>query len=225
LKTRINLTITTPPFKGQEQMITIWGRMNSSNVQKVIWTADEAGVPYQRIDAGMAFGINSTPEYRAMNPNGLIPVMKDGDFVLWESNAISRYLADTYAPGRLNPTAIKARAVVDQWMDWTVTEFNPAINMAFHHLVRFKPEDRDPAIIEASRSKTEQKLALLEQRLQVSAHVAGEDFTIADVIAGVFVNRWRKLPLTRVTNPAIDAWFETISARPAAKQVLSVPLT
>jgi glutathione S-transferase len=206
-------------------MITIWGRLNSINVQKVIWTADETGVQYQRIDAGMAFGINSTPEYRAMNPNGLIPVMKDDDFVLWESNAISRYLADSYAPGKLYPAAPETRAVVDQWLDWMVTELNPAFNLAFHHLVRFKPEDRDPAIVEVSRVKTEAKLAVLEQRLQASPYVAGDTFTLADIIVGLGAHRWRKMPIAHAPNPAIDAWYATITARPAAQQVLSVPLT
>lgn len=206
-------------------MITIWGRLNSINVQKVIWTADETGVPYQRIDAGMAFGINATPEYRAMNPNGLIPVMKDGDFVLWESNTICRYLADSYAPGMLYPAAPKARAVVDQWLDWMVTELNPAFNLAFHHLVRFKPEDRDPAIIETSRAKTETKLAVLEQRLTVSPYVAGDMFTLADIIVGLGAHRWRRMPVAHAPNPAIDAWHARISTRPAAAQAISVPLT
>ncbi len=206
-------------------MITIWGRLNSINVQKVIWTADETGVAYQRIDAGMAFGINSTPEYRAMNPYGLSPVMKDGDFVLWESNAICRYLADTYASGKLYPSDTKARALADQWMDWMVNELNSAINLAFHHLVRFKPEDRDEAIIEASRAKTEVKLAVLEQTLKTTPYVAGDTFTLADIIVGLSVNRWRRLPLAQMPNPAIDDWYARISARPAAKHALAVPLT
>jgi glutathione S-transferase len=213
------------PSTGHFTMITIWGRTNSINVQKVIWTADEIGVPYQRIDAGMAFGINSTPEYRAMNPNGMIPVMKDGDFVLLESNAICRYLVDAHAPGALYPSAPQLRAVVDQWMDWAVTELVPAIGPTFHNLVRFAADKRDPAVIEAGRTKTELKLVVLESRLATTPYVAGDAFTLADLIIGLGVNRWHKMPISRQPTPAIDSWFAKLATRPGAQQALAVMLT
>jgi glutathione S-transferase len=206
-------------------MLTIWGRLNSINVQKVIWAADEAGIAYERIDAGAAFGINTTPEYRAMNPNGLVPVMRDGGFVLWESNAISRYLASKYAPGVLYPADAEQRAICDQWMDWMATELNPAFGPAFMQLIRTPQDKRDPAIVEAGRIKTEDKLNVLEARLAQSPYLTGDTFTIADIIVGLGLNRWLKLPLERQSHPAIEQWFARLSPRAGAKQVMAVPLT
>src|SRR5688572_2434206 len=108
-------------------MIRIWGRISSINVQKVVWCADELGLEYERINAGGSYGINNTPEYLAKNPNGLVPVMEEGEFVLYESNAIVRYLSARYSGGALWPPDLRERADVDRWMDWQATSFTPAM--------------------------------------------------------------------------------------------------
>mgnify|MGYP001810948019 FL=1 len=131
-------------------MLKIWGRLNSSNVQKVVWIADELGLPFERVDAGMAFGVNTTPAYKAMNPMGLVPVIDDDGFVLWESNAILRYLATKHAGGGLMPASIEDRARADQWSDWICGAWYPAFGPAFMGLIRTAPEQRDMAAIEAS---------------------------------------------------------------------------
>jgi hypothetical protein len=106
--------------------LKIWGRANSVNVQKVLWCLAELDLAYQRIDAGMAFGRNNEPGYLAMNPNGRVPTLVDGDLVLWESNAIMRYLALAYAPASpIYPAAPKQRAGVDSWLDWTLSTIQP----------------------------------------------------------------------------------------------------
>ena len=206
-------------------MLTIWGRMNSINVQKVVWAAEELGLPYQRHEAGMAFGVVDTPEYRAMNPNGLVPVIRDGDLVLWESNAIVRYLCARHGAGSLWPADPAVRASSDKWMDWQTSAFYPAYAPAFMNLVRTPPEKRDMAAVEASRAKTGALTALLD------AHLAGRDFLgdggfgIGDLALGPAMDRWMRMPVAREPRPHLEAWWRRVTARPAASCFASLPVT
>lgn len=206
-------------------MITIWGRINSINVQKVVWAASECGLAFERIDAGGAFGGTRTPEYLAMNPNALVPVIRDGETILWESNAIIRYLAAAHGGPALWPDSPAERARADMWMDWCATELYPAYAPAFMGLVRTAPDRRDAAAIDAAREKTEQKLVVLEAHLARSPHIAGERFSIGDISLGVSINRWLNMPVARQPRPAIEAWYQRLKSRPAAAAVMALPVT
>src|SRR5580700_816468 len=164
--------------------LKIWGRLTSINVQKAMLCVEELDLPHERIDAGLAFGIVDTPEFRAKNPNGLVPVMEDDDFVLWESNAIVRYLAAKHAPGSLWPTDLRQRADADRWMDWQTTTFQPAMGPAFMHLVRLPPEKRDPSVVEPSRQMTEECVAIMESVLAKKRFIAGDGITVGDIALG-----------------------------------------
>ena len=124
-------------------MLKIWGRNNSVNVQKVLWCCEEMGLQYERIDAGGSFGVVNTPQYRELNPNGLVPTIEDDGFVLWESNAIVRYLAAKHSAGKLWPEDLKIRAEADKWMDWQNTTFWPTFRPLFWNLVRTPVDQRD----------------------------------------------------------------------------------
>ncbi|MBC7974648.1 MAG: glutathione S-transferase, partial [Myxococcales bacterium] len=131
-------------------MLKIWGRMSSLNVRKVVVAAQEIGLPFERVDAGAAFGIVRTPDYLAKNPNALVPVIEDDQVQLWESNVIVRYLcarhsADTVYP--LYPLALPARFDAERWMDWQQTTLNPAGRDAFVQWIRTPAERRDAAAI------------------------------------------------------------------------------
>ena len=166
-------------------MLRVWGRLTSVNVQKVVWTAGELGLAFERREAGGAHGVVDTPEYRRMNPNGLVPVIEDDGFVLWESNAIVRYLAATHGAGTLWPDDARRRADVDRWMEWQSTTFTPAMRDAFLQTVRTPAEKRDPAVIEASRAASEKAAAILDAHLAGRAFVAGDAFSMeAGEIAG-----------------------------------------
>ena len=205
-------------------MLRIWGRLSSVNVQKVVWLADELGIAYVRIDAGGAFGIVDTPEHLARNPNGLIPVIEDDGFVLYESNAIVRYLAAKHGKGTLWPSALHDAADADRWMEWQSTGFTPAMGPAFLHLVRTPAQKRDAAIIEASRQSTEKKCEVLERHLAGREHL-GRSFSVADIVVGCAAHRWLGLPLDRVPRPNLERWYAGLKARPGAHQVLSQPIT
>ncbi|APV50389.1 glutathione S-transferase [Betaproteobacteria bacterium GR16-43] len=205
-------------------MLRIWGRLSSVNVQKVVWCADELGLAYERIDAGGAFGVNDTPEYLAMNPNGLVPVIDDDGFVLYESNAIVRYFAAKHAAGRLWPEALNARADADRWMEWQSTGYTPAMVTAFVQLCRTPAEKRDAAAIEASRVKGETFSAVLDAHLAGREFVAGKAFSVADISVGCAAHRWLGLPIARTPRPNLERWYAAMKARPASKLVLSQPV-
>ncbi|MEP7083905.1 MAG: glutathione S-transferase N-terminal domain-containing protein, partial [Betaproteobacteria bacterium] len=157
-------------------MLVIWGRDNSVNVQKVLWVCEEMGLPYERIDAGLNFGVVNTPRYREINPNGLVPTIDDDGFVIWESNTIVRYLAAKHARGTLWPEDDQARARAEQWMDWSNTVFWPAIRPLFLGLVRTEPAKRDPQAMEQHRMATAKVVETLELHLGKSAYLGGESF-------------------------------------------------
>jgi glutathione S-transferase len=200
-------------------MLRIWGRLSSVNVQKVVWCADELGLAYERIDAGGKFGRNDSAEYLAMNPNGLVPVIEDGGFVLYESNAIVRYLCARERAAALWPEDLRRRADIDRWMDWQATTFTPATRDAFWHLLRVPEPQRDTAAVEASRVKSEKCAAILEAHLASHTYVCGESFTAADIVVGTAAHRWLNMPLPRTARPHMERWYELLKSRPASRQV------
>lgn len=206
-------------------MIKLWGRLSSINVQKVLWALEELGLAYERIDAGGAFGINDTPEYRAMNPNGLVPTIDDDGFVLWESNAIVRYLAAKSGEGPLWPADPARRASADRWMDWQNTEFSPSMRDVFVHLVRTPAERRDPDAIARSLQAGERFAGIADRHLAERAYVAGDEFSVGDIAVGAAVHRWLNLPIEKQARPHLEHWYSGIRVRPAAAKALQLPLT
>jgi glutathione S-transferase len=206
-------------------MLTVWGRVNSINVQKVLWCCAELALPYERIDAGMQFGLNDTPEYRRMNPNGLVPTINDDGFVLWESHAILRYLARKHAPGELWPDALVASADADRWMEWYSTTVWLNVRPVFWNLVRIAPEKRNMAEVEEHRRRLAANLAIVDELLAHRAFIAGERFTVADIPYGVAAFRWFNLPIERPALPQLDRWYARICERPAFREHCMLPLT
>jgi len=205
-------------------MLTIWGRGNSVNVQKALWCCEEMDIAYRRIDAGGAFGVVNTPEYRKLNPNGLVPTIDDDGFVLWESNAVVRYLAGKHGGG-LWPVDPRTRAIADQWMDWQVSTFWPAIRPIFMGLVRTKEAERDLAAIETSRGKTAELLSIVDAHLESRQYLAGDAFTMGDIPMGCAVWRWMALPIERPRLPNLQRWSDALQARAAYRKVVMLPLS
>jgi glutathione S-transferase len=205
-------------------MLKIWGRLSSVNVQKVVWCCDEIGLPYERVNAGGAFGVNNTPEYLAKNPNGLVPVIEDDGFVLYESNAIVRYLSAKHALGKLWPEDLQARADVDRWMEWQSTGFTPAMTQVFWQLIRTPPEKRDMAAVEASREKSEKHAGILDAHLRGREFVAGSSFSAADIVIGCAAHRWLHLPVARERRPDLERWYAMLKSRTGSRQVTSLAL-
>ena len=205
-------------------MLKIWGRLNSVNVKKAMWAVEELGLKYERIDAGLHFGVTKTPEYRRMNPNSLVPTIDDDGFVLWESHSIVRYLAAKHGAGTLWPTDLRVRADAERWMDWAFT-FQNAMRDVFWGLIRTPPEKRDIKAIEAGAKRSAELLAVPEAMLAGKRYVTGETLTMGDIPLGCEVQRWMRVPLERPRFPNVEAWFERLRARPAFLAFVDVPLT
>lgn len=206
-------------------MRRLWGRLSSVNVQKAVWGLEELGLPYERVEAGGAHGRVRDPDYLALNPNGLVPVLEEDGFVLWESNAILRHLAETHGRGGLWPQEPQARAHVNQWLDWQATAFTPAMRDAFWQTVRVPEAERDPAVIARSVAETEACAAILDAHLAGRAFAVGDHFTAADIALGCPAHRWLHLAVPRQPRPALEAWYARIAARPAAATVMLTPIT
>ncbi len=202
----------------------IWGRLSSVNVQKVVFAAEELAIPYERIDAGGAFGVVDTPEYRAMNPNGLVPVLQEGEFVLWESNAIVRYLAAAHAAGTAWPDDPAERALADRWTDWQSATLNPAMWHAFVNLVRTSPEKRDMAAVAASQQRAEALFAILDDALAGRDFLAAGRLTIAELVLAPSVHRWLNMPHEAGAHPNIRRWYTGLMERPAARAAMPLPV-
>lgn len=206
-------------------MLTVWGRTNSINVQKVLWTLAELDLAYERVDAGMAFGVVDTPEYRAKNPNRQIPTIDDDGFVLWESNVIVRYLAARYGMGSLCPDDLQSRFAAERWMDWQATALYPALVPIFLGLIRDNPEFSDPATIETARARTEPWFAVLDAHLASRAFVNGETFTMADIPVGATANRWYALPVAHEPHVHVERWLASLKIRPGFARHVDLSLT
>ena len=206
-------------------MLRLWGRTGSINVRKVLWTLQELGLPFERIDAGLAYGHNHTPAYLAKNPNALVPLLEEGDFTLWESNAIVRYLAASHAMGTLYPEDLRTRFDAERWMDWQQTTLNRAGGPAFIQWIRTPAEQRQPAVIAQSVAATEPLLQMLDAHLAKRPWMAGEHFTMADIPIGCEVHRWWGLPQPRPALPNLASWYTAVQARPATRGVLDLPLS
>jgi glutathione S-transferase len=205
--------------------LRIWGRMSSINVKKVVWTAQELGLEFQRTEAGGQFGVVRTPDYLRLNPNALVPVIEDGDFVLWESNVIVRYLCAKHSAGQLYPTELRERFEAERWMDWQQTTFNPASRPGFWQLIRTAPEQRKAQAISDSNAAVEALLATLDAQLGRHAFVAGERFTMADLALGCEAHRWFGLPQPRQSWPNVERWYQSLRARQASVGVLDMALS
>lgn len=208
-------------------MLKLWGRANSSNVMKVLWLLEELGLPYSRIDVGGPFGGTSTPEYRAMNPLGVIPSLDDGGFCVFESNVILRYVCNAHAPASpLYPSDPKGRAGVEMWMDFQQTALNRPQSVTFQGLVRTLPENRDHAAIAAAIAEAAKLWGIIDARLALQANVAGEAFSLADIAFGAHVHRWLTLDIPgRPDQPCLTAWYQRLLARPGYAAHCVGPIT
>jgi glutathione S-transferase len=196
-------------------MLRVWGRTTSSNVMKVLWLLGELGLDYERIDAGGTFGRTSTPEYRAMQPVGLVPALEDGNFTLFESNAILRYLCNAYAPASsLYPAPPRERGIVDAWLDFQQTVLTQPASTYFIGLVRTPPEKRDMAAITEAIAQGAKIWAILDERLGRMPYLCGDCLTIADIAFGPHVHRWLVLDLPgRPELKNLAKWYERLKQR------------
>ncbi|MBR0715533.1 glutathione S-transferase family protein [Bradyrhizobium liaoningense] len=211
----------------KQPQLTIWGRANSVNVQKVLWCLTELDLPFARIDAGMQYGRTREADYLAMNPNARIPTLVEGDFVLWESNSIMRYLCLAHGRGTpIYPAAPKRRAAVDRWLDWTLSTLQPVDRPVFWGLVRTPPEQRDMVQLQKDADTAAEIWQVLDRQLAARRYVEGDDFTIADIALGAYARRW--LGVEGIVRPALshlERWFAQFAGRRGFTTYVAPPMS
>jgi glutathione S-transferase len=207
-------------------VLKIWGRTNSVNVQKVLWCLAELDVPYERVDAGLKHGKNDEPWYLALNPNGRVPLLQDGDFSLWESNTIVRYLAAKHGLGTLCPKSLETRAHAERWMDWQLSVLIQPVSIVFWNLIRTPAAGPDHAAVAKATVDANRAAAILDGHLAKHEFVAGPRFTMGDIPVGATAHRWLALPgVERPALPALEAWHARLGERLGFRSHVMLPLS
>ncbi|MDR9750432.1 glutathione S-transferase [Pseudomonas sp. SZMC_28357] len=207
-------------------MLKIWGRKNSSNVRKALWAAEELGLEYETIDAGGAFGVVDSPEYRAKNPNGRVPMIEDGDFVLWESNSIVRYLMASHASdSNWYRSDLQRRATADKWMDWTTSSFTDPFRVVFWGVLRTPAEQQNWTAIKAGIKTCDDLLSTVNAALAEQPYLSGDEIGMGDIPLGSFIYAWFEMPIERAPQPHIEAWYARLRQRPAYQKAVMTALT
>ncbi len=205
-------------------MLKVWGRKTSSNVQALMWCIGELQLPYQRIDIGHKYGGNDTPEYLAMNPNGLVPVLSDnGGAPLFETGAILRYLASQYGDAPFWPKDHAQRASIDVWAEWAKINVSPAFTKPiFWQVIRTAEKDRDPQVLDAGIQQLTKLLQIAETRLAQHDYLVGDEFTLADIQFGYLLFRYFDIPIARPDLPALQRYYQRLTERPAYREHVMV---
>lgn len=208
-------------------MITLWGRNNSTNVKKVRWVLSELELPFEQVQAGREHGVNDTPEYLAMNPNGLVPLLKDDatNSVLWESNTIIRYLAAQYGQSKLWIADPVARAQAEKWMDWSNSTLSPAHRAILMGYIRTPEAERDSAAIEVGMQACEKLFEIMDNALAEQAYFSGDMFGLGDIAVAPFIYNLWNVGLTWQPRPHLERWYQQISERPSYQKVVMIPVT
>lgn len=214
-------------------MLKLWGRVNSINVQKVLWVLDALGLAYHREDAGLQFTANKSADYLAKNPNGRVPLLEDGGYQIWESHSICRYLCNkqdlsssaVQAAACLYPADVQRRGHVDQWLDWTLWGISAPMVVVFQQRVRLPAEQRDTARIAKAEEESRGHLAVADQQLRRTAFLAGDALTLADI--GLAPTAYRAQALNLVTSefPAVQQWIERLRAESGFQKWVDIPLS
>ncbi len=205
-------------------MIEVWGRRSSINVQKVLWALGETGQPFDRHATGGQFGGLDDKTFTKMNPNALVPVMKDGSITLFESNAMMRYLARKYGKDNIRPRGQKPWALADQWTDWTATTLNPHMFTILFNTVRATPEQRDPAAVKKAEAECARLFKIANRAIGRKPWLTGRHFNYADIALGVFYWRYLAFDVKHAKLPNLDRWMDQIKEREAFKKWGMVPV-
>lgn len=206
-------------------MIKVWGRANSTNVIKVLWLCEELNLRFDRKDVGGPFGGLQTPEFLALNPNGVIPVIEDDGAVVWESHSILRFLSQRHGSGDLYPVEPVMRSHVERWLDWHISTLAPALNPVFVALYRTPAEKRDQAALDAMIARLSAAMHRLDSHLDAHPFIAGASFSIADIAFGNSVWRWFAFPFEKPRLAHLERWQSRLSDRPGYGKYVAQPLS
>ncbi|MBA4051645.1 MAG: glutathione S-transferase [Erythrobacter sp.] len=205
-------------------MLRVWGRLNSQNVQKVMWLLGELDLEHEHIPAGGSFGRLSDQDFGQLNPNRLVPVIEDRGTTIWESHAILRYLAAQYGGVQLWPESPRERAAFDRWMDWCQSHWQPAfLSGVFWGYYRTPEQNRDWGAINASLSRCSELMMIIESVLTDNDYISGKNFTLGDIPFGSSLYRYFELDIERPSLPRVEAYYERLKLRPSYNKHVMIP--
>jgi glutathione S-transferase len=183
---------------------------------RVIWIAKELELPYEHIATEIGAAGARKPDYLAINPNGRLPAIDDGGFILWESLAITLYLAKKHSTGRLYPATLEGEAQAWQWSLWSVQEVDRGVNIWSLHAVRLPPGERDAGRLAEALKVLEPPFNVLDGALARRAYLLGDAFTVADLNVAAVISRAIDMDLS--ATPRLAAWLRRCLERPAARE-------
>jgi glutathione S-transferase len=204
-------------------MLTVWGRRNSLNVQKVMWLIGELRLHHEHINAGGAFGGLDDPAFLAMNPHRRVPVIDDGGTIVWESHSIIRYLSARHGIGTFWHQDAAERSLADRWMDWELATLQPAFMDLFWGFYRTPEEKRNWAAISDALARCAQHYGVLDRVLGNQPYLAGDQITMADISAGTTLYRYFELEIDRPRLPNVEAWYHRLSERTSYREYVMIP--
>lgn len=204
-------------------MIEIWGRSSAYNVQKVLWTLGELELPYRHIDAGGSAGGLDQAEFLAMNPNGRIPVLADGDVTIWESNSIVRYLCAKYSQNRLWAETPAKRSLAERWMDWELATLQADFLDLFWGFYRTPEALRDHQKIQHAAARCRKHFALLDAHLAEHTFLAGDEFTMGDIPVATSLYRYFEMGIPTPEIPNVRRWYGALAERKAYREHIMTP--
>ena len=187
---------------------------------RALWMAMELGIDYEHLPIEIGDAGARSPEFLAINPNGRLPVTVDDDFVLFESLAITLYLAKKHSLGKLYPATLEDEAKTWQWTSWALTEVDRGVNIWSLHAVRLRPDERDAALREEALKVIAAPFRVLDAALAKTPYLLGSDFTVADLNVAAVISRAVDMDLSAV--PKLKDWLARCLDRPAARAALEL---
>jgi glutathione S-transferase len=185
-----------------------------------LWTAMELGIDYEHIPVEIGSHGAQQPEFLKINPNGRLPAIDDDGFVLFESLAITMYLAKKHSNGRLYPGTLEGEARTWQWSLWAVNEVDRGVNIWSLHAIRLPPEERDAGKRAEALQVIEKPFRVLDAAVSRAPYLIGSDFTVADLNVAAVISRAVEMDLSAV--PHLKAWLTRCLDRPAARRALEL---
>ena len=198
--------------------ITLYGRHTSYNVQKVLWFLDQLELEYQHIELGSSPGDTETKEFGKLNPMRKVPVLADDEKIIWESNSILRYLASSYGSNQWLPQDAYQRSLVERWMDWSQTRFEPAFVGVFWGYYRTPRALRNMEAINKSLDDCVYCLDRLDEQLGDQEYLLGDTLSMADITAGIFLYRLVEIDLDISLPACVARWYQKLQKFPGYKR-------
>ena len=204
-------------------MLTVYGRQSSANVQKVHWILAEGNIEFNSINIGGKYGGHTSQEFIKLNPNSTIPVLKDNDFIIYESNSIIRYISEKF--NLFKSENSKEKALINQWIDWSSLVFGLQCATYTAHNMLLPVEERNPSIASETKVKILKSFEILDNQLGKNTFIINEKLSLADIPIGCWLHRCVILDLNFSQFKSLENWYKKLKESNAYQSaVIKAPM-